>query len=469
LRGQKASRFVDSEAGRSSGSEADDDAEEEDDEVGSIDGFVVKDEEATSSNYESDSEEEVKTASRLTRLRRGRDSIELDAEAAAEAQLGRSLRGLSIMRIEAVYARDVVDGTKTLELTKSRCHTRGVVLVAETAARADHHGCAIGAVTLGDCKPMSRREFDEVADRHRASNFAPAQTWLEAGSLHSQELDGAVRFETPVPYRRKKGTRKWLRYQPPVTLLTEQRRAMLKRLNAVRQRIKRCKSVSTLQQTEEPLQQLETALAAVHDGASSEEGGGEGGEEGGGGAGDPNRAVRQKKRGCRIVDSDEEGGGGGVDVEGENGEESSGVEGGGGGEVDSAAGGVMDGAEASGEPDGEEGGEMASSSRHPAEGGGGGVDVEGGSGGVEAMHDVTSSEDGAEASGEPDDEEGGEIASSSRHPADAYCLAMPEERRVAPGRAERQKKRGRRIVESDAEGEQTEEHRVAKFGSWPEL
>ena len=106
LRGQKASRFVDSEAGRSSGSEADDDAAEEDDEVGSIDGFVVKDEEATSSNYESDSEEEVKKppASRLTRLRRGRDSIELDAEAAAEAQLGRSLRGLSIMRIEAGYA-----------------------------------------------------------------------------------------------------------------------------------------------------------------------------------------------------------------------------------------------------------------------------------------------------------------------------------------------------------------------------
>ena len=60
MRGQKASRFVDSEAGRSSGSEADVDAEEEDDEVGSIDGFVVKDEEATSSNYESDSEEEVK-------------------------------------------------------------------------------------------------------------------------------------------------------------------------------------------------------------------------------------------------------------------------------------------------------------------------------------------------------------------------------------------------------------------------
>ena len=83
----------------------------------------------------------------------------MDAEAAAKAELGRPLKGLDIMRIEASYAREVVDGTKTLELTKSRCHKRGLVLVAETAAGADHHGCAIGAVTLGDCKPMSRLEF----------------------------------------------------------------------------------------------------------------------------------------------------------------------------------------------------------------------------------------------------------------------------------------------------------------------
>ena len=39
--GEKARRFVDTEAGRSSGSEADDDAEDDDDE-GSMDGFVVK-------------------------------------------------------------------------------------------------------------------------------------------------------------------------------------------------------------------------------------------------------------------------------------------------------------------------------------------------------------------------------------------------------------------------------------------
>ena len=236
---------------------------------------------------------------------------------------------------------------------------------------AEAKSCVIGAVTLGDCRPMSRDEFEAAASSHLAHDFAPVQKWLDSGSLHATELHDAVRFETPIPYQQKKGARKWIGYQPLVTLLAEQRRAMLRRLDAVhrrikrwRQRIRHCQSVSTLQQTEKPLQQLETALQAVHDEASypsSEEGDDEGGEEGGGGAGDPGRAERQKKRGRRIVESDDEGDGGGVDVEGESGEESSGVEGG----------------------------------------------------------------------GKPDGEEGGEIRSSSRHPADAYCLAMPEERRVA--------------------------------------
>ena len=57
--------FVDLEAGRSSGSEADDDAEDSDDEAGSLDGFVVKDEEATSSDYETEEGEEPIAHGRL--------------------------------------------------------------------------------------------------------------------------------------------------------------------------------------------------------------------------------------------------------------------------------------------------------------------------------------------------------------------------------------------------------------------
>ena len=117
--GEKAHRFVDTEAGRSSGSEADDDAEDDDEEAG-MDGFVVKDEEATSSDYETE-EEEAPIAH--GRLRRGSDSVE---RAAAEALLGRSLEGLSIMRLEAPRARDVVAGTKTLELTEGLCKKRGL-------------------------------------------------------------------------------------------------------------------------------------------------------------------------------------------------------------------------------------------------------------------------------------------------------------------------------------------------------
>ena len=84
--------FVDLEAGRSSGSEANDDAEDDDD-VGSMDGFVVKDEEATSSDYETDEEEEPIAHGRL---RRGSDSVEREAaEAPTPIFAGDSMRATS--------------------------------------------------------------------------------------------------------------------------------------------------------------------------------------------------------------------------------------------------------------------------------------------------------------------------------------------------------------------------------------
>ena len=80
--------------------------------------------------------------------------------AAAEALLGCRLEGLKVMRLEAQRARDVVDGEKTLELTGKHCHQRGVVLVGETAKGASAKGCAIGAVTLGECASLNRGSFD---------------------------------------------------------------------------------------------------------------------------------------------------------------------------------------------------------------------------------------------------------------------------------------------------------------------
>ena len=116
---------------------------------------MVNDEEATSSNYESDDEE----APPIThgRLRRGSDSVE---RIAAEAQLGRSLEGLNIMLLEASQACNVVDGLKVLELTEGPLNQRGLTLVGETAVGADARSCIIGAVSLGECGPMSRDEFD---------------------------------------------------------------------------------------------------------------------------------------------------------------------------------------------------------------------------------------------------------------------------------------------------------------------
>ena len=114
--------------------------------------------------------------------------------AAAEALLGCRLEGLKVMRLEAQRARDVVDGEKTLELTGKHCHQRGVVLVGETAEGASVKGCAIGAVTLGECASLNRRSFEATAARHRALDFPPALAWLEQGTLHAQ-----VRHPTQLP------------------------------------------------------------------------------------------------------------------------------------------------------------------------------------------------------------------------------------------------------------------------------
>ena len=60
---------------------------------------------------------------------------------------------------------------------------------------------------------MTQDDFEATADRHHALDFAPAQAWLEKGTMYAQELSQAVRFETPVPYKQMKGARKWLGYR----------------------------------------------------------------------------------------------------------------------------------------------------------------------------------------------------------------------------------------------------------------
>ena len=174
-------RFLQREAEASDGSD-DDSAEEsasDADSDGNLKGFTVKDAEASASNYETD--EELETPPALRRRQKGTREA-----AAAEALLGCKLEGLKVMRIEAQRAQEVVDGEKTLELTGKLCHQRGVVLVGETSEGASAKGCAIGAVTLGECASLNRGSFEATAARHRALDFPPALAWLEQGTLHAQ-------------------------------------------------------------------------------------------------------------------------------------------------------------------------------------------------------------------------------------------------------------------------------------------
>ena len=166
------------EDSRQSGNETDDESQDEASGGDDDDDDDSDDESQAASITSTDNEARCETS--------GRDE--------AEALLGVSLTSLQIMRIEAQRARDVVDGKKTLELTNGPCHKRSLVLVCEKAKGATAKGYVIGAVTLGECTHMSHEGFETTVDRHIATDFAPAQAWLEKGTLYAQVGKSACRL-----------------------------------------------------------------------------------------------------------------------------------------------------------------------------------------------------------------------------------------------------------------------------------
>ena len=106
----------------------------------------MEDESSQSEDESSQSDDESDDESQAPSVTTTPDDNESCSDAsgreAAESLLGVSLEALMIMRLEAQRARDVVDGRKTLELTKGRCRKRGLVLVCEKAKGATAKGCA---------------------------------------------------------------------------------------------------------------------------------------------------------------------------------------------------------------------------------------------------------------------------------------------------------------------------------------
>ena len=97
------------------------------------------------------------------------------------------------MRLEAPRARDVVAGSKTLELTEGPCKKRGLTLVGEAAVGADAKSCVIGAVTLGEGKiAITRKLVAAMAEQAVAQATATAeQSSSEAAS--STQLNRVAR------------------------------------------------------------------------------------------------------------------------------------------------------------------------------------------------------------------------------------------------------------------------------------
>jgi hypothetical protein len=111
------------------------------------------------------------------------------------------------------WASLLVDGDKTWELRTTSTKVRGPIGIA-----AKGTGTIIGTVELVDVDgPFTS---DEIAPYERLHRVPASSTSTYSGpkGLHAWEVTGAMRFETPVPYRHPQGAVIWVRLDPPIEI-----------------------------------------------------------------------------------------------------------------------------------------------------------------------------------------------------------------------------------------------------------
>ena len=109
------------------------------------------------------------------------------------------------------WASLLVDGDKNWELRTTSTKVRGAVGIA-----AKGTGAIIGKVELIDVHgPFTPAEISQYRHLHRVPDDDTA-TYSGPKGLYGWEMTGAVRFETPVPYRHPQGAVIWVRLDPRV-------------------------------------------------------------------------------------------------------------------------------------------------------------------------------------------------------------------------------------------------------------
>jgi hypothetical protein len=109
------------------------------------------------------------------------------------------------------WASLLVDGEKAWELRSTSTKIRGPIGIA-----AKGTGTIIGAVDLVDVHgPFTSLEIAAYERLHRVPAWSTS-TYSGPKGLYGWEVTGAVRFDTPVPYRHPRGAVIWVLLDPPV-------------------------------------------------------------------------------------------------------------------------------------------------------------------------------------------------------------------------------------------------------------
>lgn len=104
--------------------------------------------------------------------------------------------------IKPQWCRLILDGSKTWEMRSAQTHFRGTFGIIESGS-----GLIVGLANLVDCLPaLEASNYFSHFDKHRI----PKMDGITHKWKYAWVLEGATRFETPIPYRHPRGAVIWV-------------------------------------------------------------------------------------------------------------------------------------------------------------------------------------------------------------------------------------------------------------------
>ena len=136
-----------------------------------------------------------------------------------DAQVRKCNLPMCALIIKPYWMGKVLDGSKTWEIRRGRCHIRGLIGLIESGS-----GTVVGVAELTDCVgPLTREQRIQNARKMGMSVDEAAERWPRG--LYAWVLKKRHRLSNPVPYKHPHGAIRWV----PLSVAVE--KAILKQLD----------------------------------------------------------------------------------------------------------------------------------------------------------------------------------------------------------------------------------------------